>query len=187
MPRLLDPPESSLSKAHKTVTKQLLRQYENGGVVAETAANSAQDVIDVLDEAVSYSEVLLNDADDLRFKLQTTSRSAKTSTIPSSSIANIMQLARDSQIKLGGFDAKSISAVTNSNIQARLDNLSSLIDALNQSVVFQPPLATEGVRHFVSSINKATAKLAEIVSFIKNKLRVSGKLSGGSLSNSYAF
>ena len=90
MPQLLNPPESSLSRAHKRVTKQLLKQYSGEGMSADTATGAAdiQEVIDVLDEAINLSEVLLNDADDTAFKNLSASTANRSNSIPTSSFGH---------------------------------------------------------------------------------------------------
>ena len=189
MPQLLNPPESSLSKAHKRVTKQLLKQYANEGMSADTATGAAdvQEVIDVLDEAINLSEVLLNDADDTAFKNASTSTANRANSIPTSSITDISKLARSAQARLGQFDAKNISAVSNSNIEARLENLQTLIDSINTVIVLPKVGVSKSQKRAGTAAAAAVKKLSEIVSFVQNKLRAANKLTGGSLSNSFAF
>jgi hypothetical protein len=138
MPQLLQTPPNSLDRVHRRLTTMMQAQYATEDPIAPVGnqAEAVAALIELLDDSIETTRAFVVDIQSVVSNVTGVRGPRPKEVLPPKNVEALYRIARRAQPIIAVFDAKLVSAVNISSIEARMSEWKTLLDTI-------PPLKDE--------------------------------------------
>jgi hypothetical protein len=144
MPQLFHAPPNSLDKAHRRLTKMMQAQYSTEDPIAPVGnqAEAVAALVELLDDSYETTRAFVVDIESIVANVDGVRGARPKEVLPAKNVEALYRIARRAQPIIAVFDAKLVSALNISSIEARMTEWKTLIDTIEpiKNKVTAPPV-----------------------------------------------